>query len=203
MRAYLMYKDKSAKGFKRLINAGSGVFGKYRTLAVSYLKYSTNELDSKFAEYDKVVDLNSIVLESVFPTKYKWLVSDKALRGYRDYLRSLEKRITEFENGKEDNLKLLVGILFIRYVILNRIIEVYLSATYEKRKDGSLAENTYLELGDVGISNQVMKYFMILKDFGDRSIDDWLSINIPDDVSKKFYSTMKRVMQLVVSEEKK
>lgn len=198
-----MYKDKSAKGFKRLINAGSGVFGKYRTFAVSYLKYSMSDLDVKFAEYDKVVDLNSIVLENVFPTKYKWLVSDKALRGYRDYLRSLEKRITEFENGKEDNLKVLVGILFIRYVLLNRLVEVYLSATYEMRKSGALAENVFLDLGDVGISNQVMKYYMILKDFGDRSIDDWLKVTIPEDEAKRFYSTMKRVMQLVVAEEKK
>lgn len=203
MRAYLMYKDKSAKGFRRLINAGSGVFGKYRTMAVSYIKYSTTDLDVKFEEYDKVIDLNSVTLESVFPSKYRWLVSDKALRGYRDYLKSLEKRITEFENGKEDNLKLLVGVLFIRYVLLNRIVEVYLSALYERRKSGVLDDTKFLDLSDIGVTNQVMKYYVILKDFGDKSIDDWLSITVPDDVAKKFYSTMKRVMQIVMSEEKK
>lgn len=203
MKAYLMYKDKSAKGFKRLINAGSGIFDKYRTMAVSYIKYSTSELDEKFMEYDKVLDLNSITLENVFPTKYKWLISDKALKGSRDYLRSLEKRITEFENGKEDNLKILVGTLFIKYVFLNRVMEVYLGALYEKRKEGAIDENTLLSINDIGITNQVMKYYTLLHDLGDYTIDDWLNLTITADVSKKFYSTMKRVMQIIMSEEKK
>lgn len=202
MRAYLLYKDKSAKGFRRLINAGSGVFDKYRTMAVSYLKYSSSDLDVKYEEYDKILDLNSIVLENVFPTKYKWLISDKALKASREYLKSLESRITEFENGKENNLKILVGTLFIKYVILNRIMEVYLGTLYEGRKSGLISENQTLSIDEIGITNQVMKYYVILKDFGDKSIDDWLALTIPDDVAKKFYSTMKRVMQIVMSEEK-
>jgi hypothetical protein len=172
-------------------------------MAVSYIKYSSSDLDAKYAEYDKVLDLNSIILENVFPSKYKWLISDKALRGSRDYLRSLEKRITEFENGKEDNLKLLVGTLFIKYMVLNRIMEVYLGALYEKRVDGTLPDGFLMPIDYIGINNQVMKYYMVLKDFSDKSIDDWLALDIPADVAKKFYSTMKRIMQIVMSEEKK
>lgn len=197
MRAFLVYKDKTAKGFRKLTNSGSGIFDKYRTLAVSFLRYSISELDTNLAEYDTELDLNSIKLESIFPAKYKWMVSDVALRQSRKYLETLETRITEFENGKEDNLKLLVGYLFLRYTLLVKLVETYMVSAYNIKKSGGKVDNLTME--EIGITKRILKYFDGLQDLGNKSIDDWLNMKVEPTVAKHFYSSMKRILTILMS----
>lgn len=197
MRAFLVYKDKTAKGFRKITNSGSGIFDKYRTQAVAFLRYTVSDLDANLAEYNKEIDLNSIRLEDVFPVKYKWLVSDVALRQSRNYLETLETRITEFEGGKEDNLKILVGYLFLRYTLLVKIVETYLSsASNIKRAGGDI---TKLTLEEIGITKRVLKYFDGLQDLGNKSIDDWLAMKVDPTTAKHFYSSMKRILTILMS----
>lgn len=197
MRAYVYYKDKSVIGFKRLVNSGGGIFDKYRTLAVSFIKYAGNDLDKNLAVYDSILDINSIRLEDIFPKKYKWFVSDIALKGLREYLKSIEKRITEFEGGKEDNLKLMVGILFLRFVLLTKIVETYLTVASEMKKSGQDISN--LTLNDVGIGKSLLKYFDVFHDYELKSVDDWLNGNIDTATAHYFYSSMKRIMSILTS----
>lgn len=197
MRAFLVYKDKTAKGFRKITNSGTGVFDKYRTHAVSFLRYSVSDLDTNFAEYDKELDLNSIRLEDVFPVKYKWLVSDVALRQSRNYLETLETRITEFEGGKEDNLKILVGYLFLRYTLLVKIVETYLSSASNIKRAGG--DVTKLTLEEIGITKRVLKYFDGLQDLESKSIDDWLAMSPDPTTAKHFYSSMKRILTILMS----
>lgn len=201
MRAFLVYKDKTAKGFRKLTNSGSGIFDKYRTLAVSFLRYTISDLDTNLAEYDQDLNLNSIRLEEVFPVKYKWLVSDVALRQSRNYLKSLETRITEFEGGKEDNLKLLVGYLFLRYVLLVKLVETYLSSASKIKKAGGRVDNLTLE--EIGVTKRILKYFDGLQDLGDKSVDDWLNMNVDAVTAKHFYSSMKRILTILMSQDVK
>lgn len=197
MRAFLVYKDKTAKGFRKLTNSGSGIFDKYRTLAVSFLRYSISDLDTNLAEYDTELDLNSIKLESIFPVKYKWMVSDVALRQSRKYLETLETRITEFENGKEDNLKLLVGYLFLRYTLLVKLVETYMVSAYNIKKSGGNITNLTME--EIGVTKRILKYFDGLQDLGNKSIDDWLNMKVDPTVAKHFYSSMKRILTILMS----
>lgn len=201
MRAFLVYKDKTAKGFRKITNSGTGVFDKYRTLAVSFLRYTISDFDTNLAEYDQELDLNSIRLEEVFPVKYKWLVSDVALRQSRDYLKNLETRITEFEGGKEDNLKILVGYLFLRYVLLVKLVETYLSSASNIKKAGGKVNNLTME--ELGITKRILKYFDGLQELGDKSVDDWLNLKVDPVTAKHFYSSMKRILTILMSTDAK
>jgi hypothetical protein len=197
MRAYLVYKDKSVKGFKHLINAGGGIFDNYRTLAVSFIRYASSDLDSKLAEYDKELMLNGIKLEQIFPSKYRWFVNDVSFRTSRQYLKSLEERITEFQNGKEDNLKLLVGVLFLRFVLITKLVETYCSSAVNIKKAGGNVDDLTFE--DIGITNQILKHYVKFQDIGEKSIDDWLNMKVDQTAAKHFYSSMKRILKILMS----
>jgi len=196
MKAYIVYKDKSEKSFRRLINAGSGIFDSYRTLATKFIRYSGSELDARLAEYDKDLEISSIKLEKVFPVKFRWLISDVSLRTSRNYLKTLEGRITEFQ-GKEDNLKIMVGILFIKFVLITKLVETYCTAAISLKKEGNDVSNLNLE--DIGIDNQLLKYFKDFEDLSSKSIDDWLNITVDQVTAKHFYSSMKRMLKILMS----
>ena len=196
MRAYVLYKDKTVKSFKKLINAEGSIFDKYRVFAIHFLKYAQNELDRNLAEYDSILDFNTLDLESVFPKKYKWLISNIALKNHRSYLKNLESRITEFEN-KEDNLKLLVGIQFLRFLIVTKIVETYLSASCELKKSG--ADVSKLTLSDIGINKRIMKWLDIFQEFDNKTVDDWLNLTVDYATASYFYSSMKRILSILTS----
>lgn len=197
MRAYLVYKDKTVKGFRRLINTGGGIFDSYRTLAVTFIRYANSDLDSKLAEYDNELSLEGIKLEQVFPAKYRWFISDVAFRTSRQYLKSIEDRITEFQGGKEDNLKVLVGFLFLKFVIITKLVETYCSAAVNIKKNGGNVDN--LQLDDIGINNQILKHYQKFEDLSNKSIDDWIAMKIDPTAAKHFYSSMKRILKILIS----
>ncbi len=199
MRAYIVYKDKSVKGFKRLINSGNSIFDKYRTLATQFIRYAGSDLDANLSAYDAILDINTINLESVFPTKYRWLVSNKALKDSREYLESLESRITEFGGGKEDNLKILVGILFVRFVLVTKLVETYLEAAASLKKSG--ADVSTLTLNDIGIGKSILKYFDDFQDLGSKTLDDWINYNADPVTAKYFYSSMKRILSVLMGDD--
>lgn len=196
MRAYVLYKDKSIKGFKRLIVSGGHIFDKYKSLATSFIRYAGSDLDANLSAYDAEVSLNSIELEKIFPTQYKWLVSNVALKNSREYLESLESRITEFEGGKEDNLKILVGVLFLRLVLLTKIVETYLEVVTAMKKNGQDISN--ITLNDIGIGKSTLKYFDGMDDLCSKTIDEWLNYNADPVVAKYYYSSMKRILSVLV-----
>lgn len=196
MRAYILYKDKTVKGFRRLINSGGGVFDRYRTFAVSFLRYAHSDLDKVLAEYDNTIGIDNIRLEQVFPTKYRWFVSDVSLRTSRKYLETLEDRITEFQ-GKEDNLKVLVGLLFLKFVLITKLVEVYCASLESLKLRGGDISNVGLE--DIGINNQVLKNYILFQDLGEKSIDDWINMTIDPTTAKYFYSSMKRILKILLS----
>lgn len=197
MRAYLVYKDKTVKGFRGLINAGGGIFDNYRTLAVSFIRYANSDLDSKLAEYSKDIDIDEIKLETVFPTKYRWFVSDVSFRTLRNYLKSIEERITEFQGGKEENLKVLVGMLFLRFVLITKLVEIYCSSAANIKRAGGDINGLTLE--DLGINNQILKHYIKFEDIGAKSIDDWLNMKVDSTAAKLFYSSMKRMLKILMS----
>lgn len=197
MRAYLIYKDKTVKGFKKLTNAGSGIFDKYRSKAVQFIRYASSDLDNNLAQYDDILDLNTINLEDIFPAKYKWLVRNIVLKQSSGYLKSIEDRIGEFKGSKEKNLKAMVGLQFLRFVLLTKIVETYLEIAANMKSQGIDVKK--LDLNDVGITKQILKYYDDLEILGDKSIDDWLNTNIDEAEANKFFSSMKRILTILMS----
>lgn len=199
MRSYILYKDKSVKGFRRLVNSGNSIFDKYRSLATSFIRYAGSDLDTKLSSYNVDIDINSINLEAVFPTKYRWLVSNAALKNSREYLESLEDRITEFEGGKEDNMKILVGTLFIKLVLITKLVETYMEAAVSLKKSGKDVSGLTLE--DLGIGRSVLKYFDNFQDLSSKTLDDWLNYKADPVTAKYFYSSTKRILSVLLGEE--
>lgn len=195
MRAYLLYKDKSVKGFKRLMTGGGAVFDKYKAMAVSFIRYAGSDLDKKFAEYDTVIDLNSIHLEDIFPKKYKWLVSDMALKTLREYTKNLNDRSTEFQGGKEDSFKIVVGLTFLRFVLVTKIVETYLDTIVDMKENNLPIDN--IDLADIGIGKQVLKYFDILQELDAKTVDDWINYKADSATAGYFYSSMKRILSIL------
>ena len=192
-----MYKDKSLKGFKKLINSGNSIFDKYRSVAVSFIRYAGSDLDVNLSTYDKILGgIDNIRLEKIFPTKYKWLVSSVSLKDSSDYLKSLEDRITEFE-GKEDNLKLLVGILFMKFVLITKIVETYLFALSEMKKSNPALDIYHIDLGDIGIGKPILKYFDCIEELSTKTLEDWLNYKADPATCKYFYSSMKRILTIL------
>ena len=200
MRSYILYKDKSVKGFRKLLNAGGGIFDKYRTLATAFMRYAYSDLDDNLANYDAELDINSIKLEMVFPQKYRWFISDVSLRNSRKYIESINSRITEFQ-GKEDNLKIMVGVLFLKFVLITKIVETYCSTLVNLKKAGLEYKN--LGLDDIGINNQILKHYLEFEELGEKSIDDWLKLNIDQSTAKLFYSSMRRILKILLAVDEK
>lgn len=200
MRSYVLYKDKSVKGFKKLVNTGNGIFGKYRSMASSFIRYAGSDLDKKLSRYDSVLNLNSITLESVFPTKYRWLISNVSLKNSWHYLNSIEDRIQDFNSDElKENLKVMVGILFMKFVLITKVVETYLEAAATLKSAGHDVSN--LTLADIGIGKQVLKYFDDFEVLASKSIDDWLQYKMDPATARYFGSSMKRILSIMLGED--
>ena len=199
MRAYLLYKDKSIIGFKRIMNSGGGVFDKYRAQATSFIRYASDDLDKNIALYSGNIAIEDVNLEQIFPIKYKWLVGDVSLKNAREYIIFLNQRISDFQ-GREDNLKLLCGVLFIKFVLLTKIVETYLASASSLKTNG--VDVTNLKLGDIGIGNTTLMYFDDLQALNEKTIDEWIAYKADPVEAKYFYSAMKRILTILIGDEK-
>ncbi len=194
MKAYLLYKDKSIKEFKKLINTGGGVFDKYRMMAVAFIRYARSGLDENLARYGESIDLSSIQLEKVFPANYKWFVKNMKLVELRKYIKEVNSRADEFQ-GKEDNLKVMVGVHFLRFVLLTKLVESYLSVAASMASAGM--DVSTFTLQKAGIGKAVLKYLNDFEDYDSKTIDDWKNASIDSGTAKYFYSSMKRIMTIL------
>lgn len=197
MRGYLFYKDKTLIELRKFLTVGDSIFGKFRQQAVSFIKYAKSDLDSELdlMAQNGNFSLESINLENVFPTKYKWFVKDVKLKSLRKYLHEVEGRISEFQGGKEDNLRLLVGIHFLRFLLLSKIVTLYVSTYSEMRRVGLDAEK--LTLNDLGLGQSILKYINSFEEFDTKTIDDWLALSVDNSTMKYYFSTMKRIMTIL------
>lgn len=199
MRVYLLYKRKSLLAFRKLVAGGGGLFDVYRSYAIAYLKYLDKDFDDKIAYYGSIIpNLDAIQLEQVFPSEYKWMIKNDVLKAQIDYIENLNKRVTEFKGEKEPNLKLCVGVTFLRLVLISKIVDMYLATIAEMKSNGLDVNNVTLK--DLGVGKSILKYFDILETFDGKTIDDWKNCKIDKAVEGYFYSSMKRIMKIFTSE---
>lgn len=204
MKSYLLYKEKSVKVFKKLVSSSGNLFDKYRPMATSYIRYAGSDLDKNLVTYEEMIrsasgkDLSTINLEDIFPANYKWLIGEVSMRNSRDYILALESRLGEFQ-GKEDNLKLLVGVYFIKFVLVTKIVETYLASLSSFVERGVDASD--VTLNKIGIGKSVLKYFDELEDLQSRTIDEWLNYKADPIECRYFYSSMKRILTILLGED--
>jgi hypothetical protein len=141
-----------------------------------------------------IPNLLDIKLENIIDAKYKFLLRGVDLKHTILFLTELETRIKDFEK-KPTNLKLLVGTYFLQYVTITKIIEAYLGAisTYNVLDPN----NINYTLRDIGIDSSILKYYSMFEDLRQKTIDDWLNLNI--DVMEERYitSAFKRILVIL------
>lgn len=183
--SYRRYLKSSIRGFKRLSSVDNKIFDKYRSLAISYLQDFNSSYGDKLNEYDEVI---STRLDRILPTQYRWLLSNTNLDALSDVLDNLEDNITDFEN-KEDNLKVYVGFLFLRFVLTNYILDFYVSVYMN-----SISEN---EDPNKILSKKVLRYLDPIEELSKKTRDEWVNVDIDSSTAKYFYTSMKRILSII------
>lgn len=183
--SYRRYLKSSIRGFKRLSSVDNKIFDKYRSLAISYLQDFNSSYGDKLNEYDEVI---STKLDRILPTQYRWLLSNTNLDALSDVLDNLEDNITDFEN-KEDNLKVYVGFLFLRFVLTNYILDFYVSVYMN-----NMSEN---EDPNKILSKRVLKYLDPMEELSKKTRDEWVNVNLDSSTAKYFYTSMKRILSII------
>lgn len=183
--SYRRYLKSSIRGFKRLSSVDNKIFDKYRSLAISYLQDFNSSYGDKLNEYDEVI---STKLDRILPTQYRWLLSNTNLDALSDVLDNLEDNITDFEN-KEDNLKVYVGFLFLRFVLTNYILDFYVSVYMN-----NMSEN---EDPNKILSKRILKYLDPMEELSKKTRDEWVNVNLDSSTAKYFYTSMKRILSII------
>ena len=200
MKSFLMYKEKNVKVFKRLITSGGSLFDKYKNQAVGYIKYLNSDFDSNMALYkEKCAGIDSVELERVFPTKFKWMARDTELKAFTSFMKDLESRISEFET-KENALKVLVGVSFLRFLITCKLVDTFGGAASMLVSNGVALED--IDMTSLGLGNSVLKYFNDLEELGSKTIDEWLEYSCDDVELKYFQTAMKRITAILIGDER-
>ena len=115
----------------------------------------------------------------------------------RTYLKEVEHRVGEFEGGKENNLRLLIGVHFLRFVLLTKIVLLYLDTYAEGVQTGFITDGSRYTLDNLGINRTILKYLDVFQEYDSKTIDDWLAMTVEDSKIKLFFSTMKRIMTIL------
>lgn len=197
MQQYLYFERKSTLLFTKIISSGID-FGKIRMSMVNFVKYVKDDYSKNMEMYKVAIpDMESINLEQVIDAKYRFMVRGKDLKAYVAFLNEVQGRMKDFKGKKDSNLKILLGMYFLYYVLIIKIVEVYFGtlASYEATPTtiGSL------ELKDIGIDKKILKYFEEFEEMREKTIDEWLAIEI-DSVEEKYYlSALKRIFNILGS----
>lgn len=195
MKAFLRYNYRNTRGFKKLVS--SKVFDHYKPLAVSFIRDMSSDFDKRLATYSELGDVSGIKLEDVFPPKLRWLVKDKNLLARSNYLTEVEKRIDEFQ-GKETNLVVLVGTLFLEWVILDKLVEIYLQNIHSIYLVGDETIIPQITLADCGVGNSLLKFLYKFESVSDKTVDDWLNATFDAGYDSYFQVRMKRILMILL-----
>lgn len=200
MKSFLRYTKISVREFKKLSNTGGGVFDKYRALAIAFLKYVSNDFEDKIKKYDDMgYSVSDINLVDIMPTEYKFLVKPMNLKLLTEYYIGMVKHVGDF-SGNTDTLKVMVGVSLLKFVLLVKLVDIYLTARVNMQKSGIDVSTSKLTLSDIGIGRSTFRYYKTLIEFDKYSIDDWEAHHIDSNTGRYYYSVMKRILTILLSQ---
>ena len=195
MKDFVYYTDKSTLLFRKFISSGVN-FDLLKPNIVSFLTYVEGDYAKNLALYRTTLDIDSIVLENVIDAKYRFLMRGIDLKHYVSFLTELHTRVADFEK-KEINLRLLLGIYLLQFMVTIKIVETFLGAlaTYNVTDPNNLQ----YKLSDIGIDSSVLRYFMSFDKMREKTIDDWSAMSLDATEDKYMVKALKRIYTILAS----
>jgi hypothetical protein len=156
------------------------------------VNFAQKDFPARLQEYGKTINVNSIVLENVVDAKYKFLLKGIELREALKFVQELVSRMDEFK-GKDNSLIVVVGFYALYYSIILKLVDVYLGAVAAFNAAGST--NTY-SLNDVGIDESILRYYRLMENIREKTVDEWIAIDCTDVEERYISSATKRILML-------
>lgn len=172
----------------------------------NFNKYFTNLTSKNEYKPSSSGDMSSLVVDP-----YKKLFKGSTMSTVvKDGL--VDKAVDRIVNVNNKTMYYMFSVLYISIyvrVILNYILELNRLCGYVESDIGnpSVVKNTYkgMDLSDrdfmsVGVGNNVLKYYSLIDDLLDKSIDDWNKLNISDDDLVYFENLFVKIMNIFNSQ---
>ena len=190
MQQFKFFEDKSTKIIRKIITSGSDL-GRIKPNMMNFMRYMSSDFDSNMKRYDSDVNISSINLDTIIDVRFRFLLKGVELKKYVSFIQELHSRMGDFK-GKEGNLRVVIGIYFLYYVLVIKIVEIYLGAisTYIKSDKNAIKYN----LKDIGIDNKILKHFIGLGDLRTKTIDEWLSLDLDAVEERYIMSALRRIL---------
>jgi hypothetical protein len=190
MQQFKFFNEKTKIAMRKLVKSSGVDLGKMKQSVLAFLKYMDTDFESNMELYKATLDVDNINLDTIINVKYKFLLKGIELKNSVRYLKSLTARVKDFK-GKESNLKVLLGIQILYYMLVVKLVEIYLGAlsTYAANKQ----DTSNIKLKDIGIDNKILKFFAELEDLKLKTIDEWIALDISDIEENYYLSAFRRI----------
>lgn len=191
LKDFLYFNEYMSKEFLKILQSSVdlNLFEKH---VRSMVNFAQKDFPARLQEYGKTINVNSIVLENVVDAKYKFLLKGIELREALKFVQELVSRMDEFK-GKDNSLIVVVGFYALYYSIILKLVDVYLGAVAAFNAAGST--NTY-SLNDVGIDESILRYYRLMENIREKTVDEWIAIDCTDVEERYISSATKRILML-------
>lgn len=192
MKDFRYFEKIMTRNFKKIVTSGIDL-GKYELNLKKFIRYVDEDFQTQLDLYKDVIDIDNIVLERIINAKYKFLLKGQDLRDAASFIENLVSRLDEFK-GNENTLKVLIGFYSLYYLIIVKLVDIYLGAMVSYEMSGTGTVN--LDLNALGVDGSVLKYYTLIEDIREKSIDEWLNVTYTDAEERYISSAIKRIMMI-------
>lgn len=191
MREFKTFVDKTFIDFKKIVTSGS-CSDRYKNNVNSFLSYVSGDFEDKYKRCEKEVNgFTNVVLENVVDVKYRFLFKNQDLKSCRDFINTFVSRMKDF-SGNENSMKILVGFYLLYFVVVVKLVDIYMESVLAYAGMGK--DTSTLTLSDMGIDNDILKFYKLFENLREKSIDDWIGISPNAGEEKYMSSAVKRIL---------
>jgi hypothetical protein len=190
MKEFLVFNDKMLIDMKKVLTSGAEI-EKFKKNLTALLKYVDGDFKTQIDLYKGVIDVDSIVLENQIPAKYRFLVRNIDLKATYDFMREFCSRLGDFK-ANPNACEVCIGFYTLYYATVVKLVDIYLGAcsAYNVSTTGAAIP----DMNDIGIDNSILRYYSLMEDLRQKTVDEWIALNIPDDEARYISSAIKRIM---------
>lgn len=190
MQQFKYFNEKTMLAMRKLVKSSGVDLGKMKQSVLAFLKYMDTDFETNMELYKVSVDVDNINLDNIINVKYKYLLKGIELKNFVKYINTLVSKVGDFK-GKEANLKVLLGICILYYMLVVKLVEIYLGAISTYAANNQDISN--IKLKDIGIDNKILKFFAELEDLKLKTIDEWIALDISDIEETYYLSAFRRI----------
>jgi hypothetical protein len=176
--------------FKKIVNSGVDL-DKCKPNIKAFINYVTGDFETQMNLYKGVINVDSIKLENLVSTKYLHLVRGTYLRDTTSFVEEIVKRVDEFK-GNEPALRVMIEFYALYFVIVVKLVDVYLGSI----SAFSVTDPNYMnyKFDDIGIDDSVLRYYKLIEDIKQKTINEWKVAKISDTEERYLSSAIKRIL---------